>query len=161
MCVRSCTINVVLRVDCEFQNYDFPITKGKHSGDKKSMLEFLQSIRFDKINRNIFFNHSSSAPSASTVSLLTTTANSISKTNTQPYLTLVKLTLMAKTSCYGGSTIQNFATVDWLYNYRPISLFRQMHPEKGGGLYVQGSEQGVSGTRGNRVYISTSWNFWP
>ena len=65
------------------------------------MLEFLQSIRgitagFDKTNRNIFFNHSSSAPSPSTVSLLTTTANSISKTNTQSYLTLVKLISMAK-----------------------------------------------------------------
>ena len=66
-----------------------------------------------------------------------------------------------KTSCYGGSTIQNFAMVDWLYNYRHISLFRQMHPKKGGGLYVAGSEQGVSGPRGNRVCISISWNFWP
>ena len=32
---------------------------------------------FDKTNRNTFFNHSSSAPSPSTVSLLRTTANSI------------------------------------------------------------------------------------
>ena len=51
------------------------------------MPEFIQSIRgitsgFDKTNRNAFFNHSSSAPSSSTVSLLTTTANYISKTNT-------------------------------------------------------------------------------
>ena len=35
-----------------------------------------------KLNRNTFFNHSSNAPSPSTVSLLTTTANCISKTNT-------------------------------------------------------------------------------
>ena len=66
-----------------------------------------------------------------------------------------------KTSCYGGSTIQNFAMVDWLYNCRHISLFRQMDPKKAGGLYVEGSEQGVSGPTGNRVYISISWNFWP
>ena len=65
------------------------------------MLEFLQGIRgitsgLDESNRNTYFNHSSSALSPSTVSLLTTTANSISKTNTQSYLTLVKLTPMAK-----------------------------------------------------------------
>ena len=35
-----------------------------------------------KTDKNTFFNHSSSAPNPSTVSLLTTTANSISKTNT-------------------------------------------------------------------------------
>ena len=51
------------------------------------MPEFLQGIRgitsgFDKTNRNTFFNHSSSAPIPPTVSLLTTTANIISKTNT-------------------------------------------------------------------------------
>ena len=32
--------------------------------------------------------------------------------------------------------------VDWLYNHRHRSLFRQMHPEKAGGLYVEESEQG-------------------
>ena len=55
--------------------------------DKRSIPEFLQSIRgitsgFEKTNRYNFFNHSSSTPSPSTVLLLTTTANSISKTNT-------------------------------------------------------------------------------
>ena len=87
MSVRSCTRNRVLRVDCKFPNYDFVITRGKDSEDKGSMPEFIQRIRgitsgFDKTNRNTFFNPSSSAPSPSTVSLLTTTANSISKTST-------------------------------------------------------------------------------
>ena len=64
------------------------------------MTEVIQGIKgntsgFDKTNRNTFFNHSSSAPSTSTVSLLTTTANCISKTITV-LLTLVKLTPMAK-----------------------------------------------------------------
>ena len=50
------------------------------------MPEVIQGIRgitsrFDKTNRNTFFNHSSSAPSLSTVSLFITTANSISKTS--------------------------------------------------------------------------------
>ena len=40
------------------------------------------TCEFGKTNRNTFFNHSSSAPSRSTVSLLTITANYISKTNT-------------------------------------------------------------------------------
>ena len=51
------------------------------------MPEVMQGIRgvtsgFDKTNRNTFFNYLSSAPSPSAVSLLTATANSISKTNT-------------------------------------------------------------------------------
>ena len=51
------------------------------------MPEFLQSIRgvtsgFDKTNSNTFFNHSSSAPSPSIISLLTATVNFISKTKT-------------------------------------------------------------------------------
>ena len=54
---------------------------------KNSMPEFLQSIRgitseLDRTNRKTFFDHSSNAPSLSTVSLLTKTANSISKTST-------------------------------------------------------------------------------
>ena len=86
MCVRSCTRNRVLKVDCEFPNYDFGITRGKDQEDKGSMPEVIQGIRgitsgFDKANRNTFFNHSSSAPSSSAVLLLTTTKNSISKTN--------------------------------------------------------------------------------
>ena len=81
------TRNRVLRVDCEFPNYDFVITSGKNREDKGSMPKVIQGIRgitsgFDKTNRNTFLNHSSSAPSTSTVSLLTTTANCISKTIT-------------------------------------------------------------------------------
>ena len=49
-----------------------------------------------KTNRYTFFKLSRSAPGPSTVLLLTTTESSISKTNTQSYLTLVKLTPMAK-----------------------------------------------------------------
>ena len=87
VCVGSCNRNRVLRADCEFPNHDLVITRGKDSEDKGSMPEFLQSIRgittgFDKHNRNTFLDHSSSAPNPSTVSLLTSTANSISKTNT-------------------------------------------------------------------------------
>ena len=86
VCVRSCTRNRVLRVDCELLNYDFVITRGKDQEDKGSMPEVIQGIRgitskFGKANRNTFFNHSSSAPSSSTVLLLTTTTNSIFKTN--------------------------------------------------------------------------------
>ena len=100
VCVRSCTRNGVLRVDWEFPNYDFVITREKDSEDKGSVPEFVQNSRgitsqFDKTNRKTFFNHSSSAPSPSTVSLLTTTAN-LSLKQTQSYLTLVKLTPMAK-----------------------------------------------------------------
>ena len=56
-CVRSCTRNRVLRVDCEFPNYDFVITRGKDKEDNGSMPDLLQSIRgmsfgFDKTNRN-------------------------------------------------------------------------------------------------------------
>ena len=87
VCVRSCTRKKVLRVDCEFPNYDFVITRGIDQEDKGSMPEVIQGIRgiisgFDKANRNTFVNHSSSAPSPSTVSLFTTTTNSISKRNT-------------------------------------------------------------------------------
>ena len=35
VCVRSCTRNRVLRVHCEFPNYDFVITKGKGSESKR------------------------------------------------------------------------------------------------------------------------------
>ena len=83
--VRSCTGNRVLRVDCEFTNYHFVITSGKDREDKGSMPKVIKGIKgntsgFYKTNRNTFFNHSSSAPSTSTVSLLTTTANCISET---------------------------------------------------------------------------------
>ena len=87
VCLRSCTGNRVLSVDCEFPNYDFVITSGKDREDKESMPDVIQGIKgnisgFDKTNRNTLFNHSSSAPSTSTVSLLTTTANCISETIT-------------------------------------------------------------------------------
>ena len=81
VCVRYCTKNRVLRVDCEFSNYDFVITE-KIGKIKDQCLRLYKASGFDKTNRNTFFNHSSSAPSPSTVSLLTTTANCISKTNT-------------------------------------------------------------------------------
>ena len=50
------------------------------------MPEVIQGMRgitsgFDKTNWSTFFNHSSSAPSSSTVLLLTATGNCISKTN--------------------------------------------------------------------------------
>ena len=79
VCVRSCTRNRVLRIDCEFQNYNSVITSRKARQDKGSMSEVIQGVRgitsgFVKTNRNTFFNHSSSAPSTSTVLLLTTAA---------------------------------------------------------------------------------------
>ena len=39
VCVRSCTRKRVLRVDCEFPNYDFVITRGEDREDKGSMPE--------------------------------------------------------------------------------------------------------------------------
>ena len=86
VCVRSCARNRVIRVDSEFPCYDFVITKRKDSEDKRSMPEFLQSIRgitsgFEKTNRNTFFSHSSSTSSPFTVLLLTTTANYLSLTS--------------------------------------------------------------------------------
>ena len=64
------------------------------------MTEVIQDIRditsgFDKTSKNTFFNHSSSAPSPSTV-LLLTTKQIPSLKQTQTYFTLVKLTPMAK-----------------------------------------------------------------
>ena len=75
--VSSCTRDRVLKVDCEFSNYDFVITSGKERKDKGSMREFIQGIRgitsgFDKTNRNTFFNYSSSASCLSTVFAATT-----------------------------------------------------------------------------------------
>ena len=55
VCVRSCTRNRVLWVDCEFPNYDFVITKGKDSEDKRSMPEFIQSIRGITYNNSKFY----------------------------------------------------------------------------------------------------------
>ena len=86
VCDKSCARNRVFRVDYEFPNYNYVITRGKNRENKGSISEFIQSIRditseFDKANRNSFFNHSSSAPRPSTVLLLTKVTNSISKTN--------------------------------------------------------------------------------
>ena len=86
MYIRSLRRNRVLRIDCEFLNYDFVIAKGKDRGEKGSVPEVIQAIRgttsgFDKTNRNTFFNHLSSAPSPFTVLLFTKAANFTSKTN--------------------------------------------------------------------------------
>ena len=93
--------------------------------DKGSKPGVIQGIRgitsgFDETNRNTFFNHSSSAPSTSIVSLLATTANGTCKQSLS-YLTLVKLTPMAKNEllwwvsylelCNGRSFIQSLAQV--------------------------------------------------
>ena len=82
--------------------------------------EKIQGIRgitsgFDKTNRNSFFNHSNSVPSTSTV-LLFQQQQILSLKQTQSYLTLVKLTPMAKSKllwwvnnlelCNGGLVIQ-------------------------------------------------------
>ena len=119
MCVKSCTRNRVLRVDCEFQNYDFVITSGKNREDKGSMPKVIQEIRgitsgFDKTNRNTFLNHSSSAPSTSTVSLLTTTANCISKT-------ITVLPQFGKADSHGKKRVvlvgQQSGTLQWPIGY--------------------------------------------
>ena len=97
VCVRPCPRNGVFRVNYELPNYDFVITSGKN---KRSMSEIIQGIKglisgFHKTYRNTSLNYSSSALSPSTVSLLKTAANCISKGNTVlPHL--VKLTPIAK-----------------------------------------------------------------
>ena len=53
VCVRSCTRNRVLRIDCEFPNHDFVITCGKDREDKESIPAVTQRIKniiseFDK-----------------------------------------------------------------------------------------------------------------
>ena len=112
--VRSCARNSVHRANCEFPIYEFVITRGKNSEDKGSTLEFIKSIRgitsgFDEANRNNFFNHSSSAPSPSTVSLVTKTANSISKISTVlPYF--------GKADSHGKNQV--------------VIVGQQMHPKK-------------------------------
>lgn len=77
----------IVRIDCEFSNYDFLITNRKANKDKGSMPEALQVIRsissgFGKTNRNTFFNHSNSARRLFVVLLPTATAKYICKTNT-------------------------------------------------------------------------------
>ena len=100
VCVRSCTRNRVLRVDCEFPNHDLVITRGKDSEDKGSMPEFLQSIRgtttgFDKPNRNTFFDIQAVLPARLQFRFLQQ-QQILSLKQTQSHLTLVKLTPMAK-----------------------------------------------------------------
>ena len=98
-CDRSCTRNRVISVDFCFPNYEFIITSGKDSEDKKSRPEVMQGISviasgFEKNKRNTFFNHSSSVLSPSTVFLFAATSNCISKTNTLlPYF--------GKADCHG------------------------------------------------------------
>ena len=164
VCVRSCTRNRVLRVDLKFPNYDFFITRGKDQEDKGSMSEVIQCIRgiisgFDKANRNFFFNHSSSAPSPSTVSLLTTTTNSVSKTNTV-------LPVYGKVESHGKKRVvmvgQQSGTLQWPLGYATTGTgpYSDRSIQKRlGGLFVEGSEQVVSGPRRNRIYIQINWNF--
>ena len=83
----------------------------------------------------------------------------VSLKQSQSYLTLVKLTSMAKNEllwwvnnlelCNGRLVIQPRAQV----------LIQTDASKKNWGLYVEGSERGVSGSRRNRIYISISWNF--
>ena len=118
VCVRSCTRNRTLTVDYEFQNYNFAITSGKDREDKGSLSEVIQRIRgiifgFDKTNWNTFFNHSSSAACPSTVSLLTATANCISRTNTV-------LPHFGKTDIHSKKQVtvgQQSGTSQWLIGY--------------------------------------------
>ena len=118
VCVSSCTRNRILRVDYEFQNYNFAITSGKDREDKGSLSEVIQGIRgiifgFDKTNRNTFFNYSSSAACPSTVSLLTTTANCVSRTNTV-LLHFGKTNFHSKKQVIVG---QQSGTLQWLIGY--------------------------------------------
>ena len=160
VCVGSCTRKGVLRVDCEFPNYDFVITKGKDSEDKRSMPEFIQNIRgitsgFGKTNRNAFFNHSSSAPSPFTVLLLTTTANSISKTNTV-------LSHFGKADSHSKKRVvmvgQQSRTLQWSIGYTTTATGTGPYSDRCiqkrlGGAVCRGIRTGVSGPRRNRIYI--------
>ena len=83
----------------------------------------------------------------------------LSLKQTPSNLTFVKLTPMAKNEllwwvnnlelCNGRLVIQRQTQV----------LIQTDASKKGWGLYVEGSEQGVSGPRRNRVHISISWKF--
>ena len=100
VCFRSGTGNRVLKVYCEFPNYDFVISSRKDREDKGSMPEIIQDIKgntsgFDKIYRNTFFNHSRSFPARLQFRFLQQ-QQIISLKQSQSYLTLVKLTPMAK-----------------------------------------------------------------
>ena len=108
------------------------------------MPEVIQSIRgitsgFGKTNRNTFLNHSSSAPSTSTVLLLTVTANCISKT-------ITVLPHFGKADSHGKKRVvmvgKQSAMADWAYKHRHRSLFRQMHPKKAGGAVYRGIRTG-------------------
>ena len=98
--VRSCTGNRVLRVDCEFPNYDFVITSGQDREDKGSMPEVIQGIKgntsgFDKTNRNISSTIQAVLPARLQFCFLQQ-QQILSLKQSQSYLTLVKLTPMAK-----------------------------------------------------------------
>ena len=177
VCIISCTRNRVIRVDSEFPRYDFVITKRKDSEDKRSMPEFLQSIRgitsgFDRTNRNTFFNHSSSAPSPSTISLLTTAVNFISKTNTV-------LPHFGKADSHGKKRIamvgQQSRTLQWWIGYTttdtvPYSdrcILKRLEgcvlTDQNRGSVVQegaGSTYQSAGTSSHKVCILTFAKMW-
>ena len=149
--VRSCTGNRVLRVDCEFPNYDLVITSGQDREDKGSMPEVIQGIKgntsgFDKTNRNISSTIQAVLPARLQFCFLQQ-QQILSLKQSQSYLTLVKLTPMAKNEllwwvnnlelCNGRLVIQPQAQV----------LIQTDAFKKGWGLYVEGSERGVSGPK--------------
>ena len=126
--------------------------------------EKIQGIRgitsgFDKTNRNSFFNHSNSVPITSTV-LLFQQQQILSLKQTQPYLTLVKLTPMTKNELLWW--VNNLRTLQWPIGYTTTETgpySDRCIQKKAEGLYVEGSEQGVNAPRRNRIYMSISWNF--
>ena len=94
-CVRCCTRNGVLRVDWEFPNYDFVITREKDSEDKGSVPEFVQSSRGITSEVSLFSTIQAVLPAHLQFRLLQQ-QQILSLKQTQSYLTLVKLTPMAK-----------------------------------------------------------------
>ena len=139
------------------------ITSGKDREDKGSMPMVIQGIRgitsrFDKTYRNTLSNHSGSALSPSTVFLLTTTTNCVSNTNIV-LLHFGKADSMAKNELLWWLNNLGLCWANCLYNNRPRSLLRQMHPTKAGEQFLNESEQEVSSSRRNKIYISISWKF--
>ena len=100
VCVGSCNRNRVLRADCEFPNHDLVITRGKDSEDKGSMPEFLQSIRDITTGfANLIGTLSSTIQAVLPARLqfrFLQQQQILPLKQTQSYLTLVKLTPMAK-----------------------------------------------------------------
>ena len=127
------------------------------------MSEIIQGIKglisgFHKTYRNTSFNYSSSALSPSSVSLLKTAANCISKGNTVlPHL--VKLTPMAKNKLLWWVTNLRLYNGELVIKPQGQILIQTDASKKGWGLYVEVSEQGVSDPRRNRIYISVAGTF--